>query len=39
LHARSALYRDDNGRRLIPVRVTGKEKGEVNLRVEKVVVE
>jgi hypothetical protein len=39
LHARSALYRDDNGWRLIPVRITGKEKGEVNLRIEKVVVE
>jgi hypothetical protein len=37
--ARSALYRDDNGWRLIPVRVTGKEKGEVHLRMERIVVE
>jgi hypothetical protein len=39
LHARSALYRDDNGWRLIPVRVTGREKREVRLRMERVVVE
>jgi hypothetical protein len=38
-HARSGLYRDDNGWRLIPVRVTGKKKGEVRLRMERIVVE
>jgi hypothetical protein len=37
--ARSALYRDDNGWRLIPVRVTGKKKGEVRLRMQRIVVE
>jgi hypothetical protein len=37
--ARSAVYRDDNGWRLIPVRVTAKTKGEVRLRMERIVVE
>jgi hypothetical protein len=37
--AQNALYRDENGWRLIPVRVTSKKKGEVHLRMERVIVE
>jgi hypothetical protein len=37
--ARSALYRDDNGWRVIPVRVSAGAKCEVHLRIEKIVVE
>jgi hypothetical protein len=39
LQARSALYRDDNGWRIIPVRVTAETRCEVHLRIERVVVE
>jgi hypothetical protein len=38
-HARTAIFRDDNGWRLIPVRVTSKKQGEVRLRMERVIVE
>jgi hypothetical protein len=37
--ARSALYLDDNGWRVIPVRVNADTKCEVHLRIERVVVE
>ena len=37
--ARSALYRDDNGWRVIPVRVSAGAKCEVHLRIERIVVE
>jgi hypothetical protein len=38
-YARTAPHRDDNGWRIIPVRVTGKEKGELQLRIERIIVE
>jgi hypothetical protein len=38
-HARTAIYRDDNGWRLIPVRVASKKKGEVRLCMERLIVE
>jgi hypothetical protein len=37
--ARSALYRDDNGWRVIPVRVSAEANCEMHLRIEKIVVE
>ena len=38
-YARTTPHRDENGWRIIPVRVSGKEKGELQLRIERILVE
>jgi hypothetical protein len=38
-HARDAVYRDDNGWRLVPVRVRSREKTDLQLKIKSLVVE